>query len=54
MNTFKKEWQDAIDEMRQEGFAVIVWTPDELGDTSPDFVEERSIELASDYLIGNE
>lgn len=29
---FKPEWRAAIDAMRSEGFAVVVFTPEELGD----------------------
>lgn len=32
-------------EMGNRGYAVIVWTPEELHDANPKHVEERSIEL---------
>jgi hypothetical protein len=32
-------------QLRHRGFAVIVWTPEELRDANPDHVEERSIEF---------
>lgn len=35
---------DAIRSLRDRGFAVIVWTPGELGGTSPRAVEDRSVE----------
>ena len=41
----------SIRELRREGYAVIVWTPEELGDASTEWVEERSIEYGWDYLI---
>lgn len=46
-----KEWLTALREMREAGFAVIVWTPDELGDVSPRWVEDCSISYGSEYLI---
>jgi hypothetical protein len=47
----KKEWLQTLREMRSEGYAVIVWTPEELGDTDPDWVEDCSISYGSEYLI---
>lgn len=35
----------AIQALRNRGFAVIVWTPEELAGASPNHVEDRSIEL---------
>lgn len=35
----------AISELRRQGFAVIVWNPDELDGANPRKVEDRSIEL---------
>jgi len=37
--------------LTDQGYAVIVWTPEELGDTSAEWAEERSIEYGWDYLI---
>lgn len=47
----KKEWMKMIREMQNDGYAVIVWTPDELMDASPGWVEERSIAYGYEYLI---
>jgi hypothetical protein len=41
----------ALRGLTDQGYAVIVWTPEELGDTSAEWVEERSIEYGWDYLI---
>lgn len=38
-------------ELRAAGYAVIIWTPEELGDIHPSDVEDASISYASDYLI---
>ena len=40
----------AICTLRDEGYAVILWAPEELGDVSPDTVEDRSIELGWDVI----
>lgn len=50
----KEEWKKAIKEMRDEGYAVIVWTPEELGDTDPDWVMDASISYGNEYLIDYE
>lgn len=42
--------QEAIDELRHAGFAVIIWTPDELGEASPRRVEDRLTELGWDVI----
>lgn len=47
----KKEWLQTLREMRSEGYAVIVWTPEELGETDPGWVEDCSISYGSEYLI---
>ena len=47
----KKEWIDVIREMRGDGYAVIVWTPDEMGDADPHWVEDCSISYGHEYLI---
>lgn len=44
------EQKRVIQELRQEGYAVIVWTPEELRDANADSVEERSIELGWDVI----
>jgi hypothetical protein len=40
-----------IRDLRSQGYAVIIWTPEELGDTDPDFVQDMSIQYANEYLI---
>jgi hypothetical protein len=47
----KSEWINAIREMRHEGYAVIVWTPEELGEADREWVEDCSISYGSEYLI---
>ena len=41
----------AIRDLRTAGYAVILWSPEELGDADPEWVEECSISYASEYLI---
>lgn len=41
----------AIRELRAEGWAVILWTPEELNGVDPSDVEDMSISYASEYLI---
>ena len=40
-----------IQDLQAAGYAVIIWTPEELGDTEPTWVEEMSISYGSEYLI---
>lgn len=47
----KDEWKKVLREMRDEGYAVIVWTPEELGDVDPDWVMDASISYGNEYLI---
>jgi hypothetical protein len=47
-----------VGELRSDGYAVIIWTPEELGDCPPDRIEEISIErgwelLNEHYNLGN-
>ena len=44
------EQQEVLNALRHEGYAVIVWTPKELGEASPRRVEDRSIELGWDVI----
>jgi len=44
----------AIQELRAAGWAVILWTPEELNGACPSDVEESSISYAWDYLIPSE
>ena len=39
-----------LKEMRDAGYAVIVWSPEELGSASPDKVQDRSIELGREVI----
>jgi hypothetical protein len=41
-------------ELRAAGYAVIIWTPEELNGTHPSDVEDQSIQFAAEYLIPNE
>jgi len=40
----------AIHALQKAGFAVIVWSPEELRGVDPEDVEERSIELGSEVI----
>ena len=40
-----EEQRRIVEQLRSNGFAVIVWTPDELKNASPTRVEDRSIEI---------
>lgn len=50
MKTITKEQSQALNELRQAGYAVIIWAPEELGEVSPRRVEERSIELGHQII----
>ena len=41
----------AIRELRDAGWAVILWTPEELNGADPSDIEDGSIQFASDHLI---
>ena len=47
----KPEQMRAIQDLQDQGYAVIVWTPEELGEADPIWVEEMSISYGSEYLI---
>lgn len=47
-----KDHLKAITELRHAGYAVIVWTPEELQGLSSKHVEDRSVELG--YEVINE
>ena len=40
-----------IRDLRAEGWAVVLWTPEELNGAHPSDVEDMSISYASEYLI---
>lgn len=46
----RQVWREVLCEMRDAGYAVIVWTPEELQGVAPDYVEERSIELGHEVI----
>ena len=45
-----QEQIEFIRQLRDEGHAVIIWTPQELGDASLRHVEDRSIELGYEVI----
>ena len=46
----KQEFTDTIRAMREAGYMVIVWTPDELGDTNTSHIEDMLIERGNDMI----
>ena len=50
MNTTPDVHQMTIQQLRDEGYAVIVWTPEELGDCPADAIEDASIERGWDII----
>lgn len=45
-----EEQRKVLADLRHEGYAVIVWTPEELREADPGRVEDRSIELGWDVI----
>ena len=45
-----EEQLKAIRQLWNEGYAVIIWTPEEIGEANPRRVEDRSIELGWDII----
>lgn len=45
-----EEEETIIRGLRKKGFAVIIWTPEELCGVSPDTVETRCIELGHEVI----
>ena len=45
-----KEFTDTVRTMREAGYMVIVWTPDELGDTNTSHIEDMLIEKGNDMI----
>jgi hypothetical protein len=39
-------------ELRSEGYAVVVWSPEELRGANPSRVQDRSIELGHEVIEG--
>jgi hypothetical protein len=48
------EQLNVIRELTNQGYAVIIWTPEELGNVSASWVEEMSISYGCEYLIPQE
>jgi hypothetical protein len=46
----KAEWLKTIYAMRDEGYLVIIWTPDELGDIDTSHVEDMLIERGNNMI----
>ena len=45
-----KKQTAVLRELTDEGYAVILWTPEELGDVNPAKLEDRSIEFGWQYI----
>lgn len=39
-----------LSDLRHDGFAIICWTPEEVGTANPRRVEDRSVELGWDVI----
>lgn len=44
------EQQKAIDTLRDEGYLVILWTPEELGDIDESHIEDALIERGNEMI----
>lgn len=44
------EQQKAIDTLREEGYLVILWTPEELGDIDESHIEDALIERGNEMI----
>jgi hypothetical protein len=42
--------QQAIDALRDEGYLVIIWTPEELGDIDASHIEDALIERGNEMI----
>lgn len=42
--------QEAINELRDAGYCVIIWTPEELGNADVNHLEDIVIERGNEYL----
>lgn len=49
-DTLTPEQLKVIYELRDNGFAVIIWTPEELKDCPASVVEDRSIEFGCEII----
>jgi hypothetical protein len=43
----KAEWQPTIRAMRDDGYLVIIWSPEELGDVNTRYIESIAIEYVN-------
>jgi glucosamine 6-phosphate synthetase-like amidotransferase/phosphosugar isomerase protein len=39
-----------INEMRDEGYVIVIWSPEELGDTNVDDLEDIVIERGNNFI----
>ena len=46
----KDTWIKTVRAMRDAGYLVVIWTPDELGDVPPRHVEDVVIERGNDMI----
>jgi hypothetical protein len=46
----KEQYQQAINAMRDEGYLVIIWTPQEMKDIDPGHMEDILIERGNDMI----
>ena len=44
------EQQDVINQLRDEGYCVVIWTPEELGDADANNLEDIVTERGNNYL----
>ena len=44
------EQQNTINQLRDEGYCVIIWTPEELGDTCSVRLEDIVIERGNEFI----
>lgn len=49
-STFTKEEHEFIRSLRSRGFAVIIWSPEELGNASAKLMQTASIELGYEII----
>ena len=47
----KQEWRDAVEAMREAGFAVIYWTPFELEKANAEQVERWTYEASDEIIV---
>ena len=47
---YTKEEQAGISSLRERGFAVIIWTPEEIGTNNIEELEEHSIRAGGEFL----